>query len=115
MNSWKTIPGVNENGEINTEELNSWIHKVRELAIETDRLEVVDIQIGKLLAQYPENNKIWPPKEICQVIESINTDSLISNFSSAMIIMKANHINITNIPGFIINNLSLYYSKKSPF
>jgi hypothetical protein len=83
LNSWKTIPGVNENGEINTEELNSWIHKVRELAIETDRLEVVDIQIGKLLAQYPENNKIWPPKEICQVIESINTDSLISNFSSA--------------------------------
>ncbi|MBA7529425.1 hypothetical protein ES705_21623 [subsurface metagenome] len=83
VNGWKKIPGVNEQGEINSEFLNNWISKVRELAEEHGRLDVADMQIGKLLAQYPEDKEIWPPNEICQIIETINTDSLKSNFSSA--------------------------------
>ena len=40
------------------------------------------MQIGQLMAEYPENVEPWPPKEICKVIESINSKSLNSGFST---------------------------------
>lgn len=83
LNSWKKIPGVNEKFEINKQVLSEWTNKARELAENCGRLDVADIHIGQILAQYPEESDTWPPEEICQIIEEINTDSLKSNFSSA--------------------------------
>jgi hypothetical protein len=42
------------------------------------------MQIGQVLAQYPENIPQWPPEKIFHIIEEINTDSLKRNYSSAM-------------------------------
>lgn len=83
FNSWKQIPGVNEEGDIDEKFLWKWIKKVRELAEKSGRLTVADLQIGKVLAEYPEKEEPWPPKEISKVIETINTDNLKSGFSSA--------------------------------
>ncbi len=83
LNSWKSIPGVSVDGKINKEFLNEWIDKVRSKAVEVDRKEICDFQIGKILAQYPEEEPLWPPDEICEVIERINTESLLRNFSAA--------------------------------
>lgn len=83
FNSWKQIPGVNEEGDIDEKFLWKWIKKVRELAEKLGRLTVADLHIGKILAEYPEKEEPWPPKEICKVIETINTDNLKSGFSSA--------------------------------
>jgi hypothetical protein len=83
LHSWKMIPGVTNDGIINKEFLNAWIDTVRELAEKEDRLEVADMQIGQILAQYPEKDLNWPPDEICEIIERINTESLKSNFSTA--------------------------------
>lgn len=83
LHSWKTIPGVNQEGEIDSEFLNDWTKKVRELAQEFGRLEVADIYIGQVLANYPEEKgTVWPPIEICELIERLKSDSLNSNFSS---------------------------------
>jgi len=84
LNEWKEIPGVDKQGNIDKKVLNDWINESRRLAKECSRLTVIDMQIGKLLAQYPEKDEIWPPSEICEIIETINTDSLKSNFSSAV-------------------------------
>lgn len=83
LRSWKQIPGVTEERKIDEEFLWDWIKKVRELAEQSGRLKVADIQIGNVLAEYPEKEEPWPPMEICKVIETINTDSLKSGFSSA--------------------------------
>lgn len=83
LNSWKRIPGVSEEGTIDDGFLWDWIDKVRTYAEESGRLTVADLQIGKILAEYPEKEEPWPPKEICKVIETINTDSIKSGFSSA--------------------------------
>lgn len=83
--SWKTIPGIDETGKIDFEFLNSWIQKSRELATESGRLEVADLYIGQLLAQYPEEKDvIWPPDEICVLIEKLNSDDVNSNFSTTV-------------------------------
>lgn len=84
MNSWKKIPGLKDDLSIDEKVLRRWINTVRELAEKVDRLEVADMQIGKILAQYPEDIPEWPNKTIFQIIEDIDSDSLNSNYSSAM-------------------------------
>jgi hypothetical protein len=84
MNSWKRIPGMKDDHSIDENVLRSWINTVRELAEKVDRLEVGDMQIGKILAQYPEDIPEWPNKTIFQIIEDIDSDSLNRNYSSAM-------------------------------
>lgn len=84
LNSWKKIPGMKDDNSIDEVELKSWIDKVRELAKNVGRLEVADMQIGKVLAQYPENIPEWPQETIFKIIEEINSDSLKSNYSSAL-------------------------------
>ena len=83
LSSWKQIPSVSEEGTIDEAVLWVWINKVLASAEESGRLTVAELQIGKVLAEYPEKEEPWPPKEICNVIEKINTDSLKSGFSSA--------------------------------
>jgi len=84
LNSWKKIPGMKDDNSIDEVELKSWIEKVRELAKNVSRLEVADMQIGKVLAQYPEDIPEWPQEIIFKIIEEINSDSLKSNYSSAL-------------------------------
>lgn len=84
LNSWKKIPGMKDDNSIDEDELKSWIDKVRQLAKSVSRLEVADMQIGKVLAQYPENIPEWPQETIFKIIEEINSDSIKSNYSSAL-------------------------------
>lgn len=82
--SWKTVPGVSDDKTIDQESLNQWVNSVREYAKAADRLEIADNQIGKILAQYPENLGNWPPKEIADIIEKIHTQQIKSGFSTAL-------------------------------
>lgn len=84
LHSWKKIPGMKEDHSIDKTELREWINKVRTLAEEASRLDVADMQIGQVLAQFPENIPQWPQEKIFQIIEEINSDSLKRNYSSAM-------------------------------
>jgi hypothetical protein len=84
LNSWKKIPGMKQDNSIDEIELKNWIDKVRELAKNVSRLEVADMEIGKVLAQYPENIPEWPQEKIFKIIEEINSDSIKSNYSSAL-------------------------------
>jgi len=84
LNNWKAIPGLRDDKSIDKDELAGWINTVRNLAQEVNRLEVADAEIGKLLAQYPEDAPQWPQETIFQIIEDINTDNLKRNYSSGM-------------------------------
>ncbi len=84
LHSWKKIPGMKENNSIDEMKLKEWITEARTLAKKESRLNVADSEIGKVLAQYPEDISQWPQEIIFQVIEEINSDSLKSGYSSAM-------------------------------
>jgi len=84
LHSWTKIPGMKEDYSIDETVLRDWIKKVRELAKEVSRLDVADMEIGKMLAHYPENIPEWPQEKLFQIIEEINTDSLKRNYSSAL-------------------------------
>ncbi|WP_343745296.1 hypothetical protein [Chitinophaga sp.] len=84
LHSWKKIPGMDEDNSINEVVLSEWVTKARSLAEAVSRLNVADSEIGKILAQYPEDVPEWPQKKIFQIIEEINTDSLKGGYSSGM-------------------------------
>ncbi|MCX6234451.1 MAG: hypothetical protein NT175_06955 [Bacteroidetes bacterium] len=84
LHSWKKIPGVDETGKIDYDFLKNWVDKLRELAAEYGHIELADNYIGQVLAQYPEEqDKVWPPDEICDLIETLKSDNLNRNFSIA--------------------------------
>ena len=84
LHSWKKIPGMKEDNSIDETELKEWVTKARTLAETVGRLNVADSEIGKILAQYPENSPLWPQETIFKIIEDINTDSIKGGYSSAM-------------------------------
>ena len=84
LHSWNEIPGCN-GGKIDSNYLNEWINKVRELAANYGRIKIVDALIGQVFAHYPTNEDATSvPEEICQVIEDLNSDSLNRNFQSSI-------------------------------
>lgn len=84
LHSWKKIPGMKDDYSIDETELKNWVSKTRTLAGSVSRLEAADAEIGKLLAQYPEDIALWPQEIIFQIIEEINSDSIKRNYSSAL-------------------------------
>ncbi len=82
--SWKKIPGMKSDNSIDETELKQWVSKVRMLAEEAGRLEVADMQIGQVLAEYPENIPEWPQEKIFELMEELNSDRLFRNYASAM-------------------------------
>ena len=111
--SWTKIPGVNEDGNINKTFLNYWVDKARILANEVKRLEVADSHIGQVLAQYPEENLFWPPDEICETIERINTDSIKNNFAVAIFNKRGASARGTFDGGDIERGYAEYFQKLS--
>lgn len=82
LDNFKKVPGVRPDDTIDDGVLNQWIFLVRELAQKADRIEAADRHIGTLLAYFSEEDKeCWPPDEISQIIERINTPSLKDNFA----------------------------------
>jgi len=114
LNTWDNIPGVNIDGEIDEEYLWSWIEEVRELADKVGRLQVADIHIGQILAQYPENSvDSWPPTEICEVIDTINTKNLKSGFHTAVFNKKGVTTRGAFDGGKIEREYAKYYQEQS--
>ncbi len=85
LETWKKIPGMQEDGMIDEAELREWIDVARALARECDQLEVADSCIGQLLAMYSEDSPYWPERTIFQVIEDINTEELKEGYSVGML------------------------------
>jgi hypothetical protein len=85
LNNWRTIPGIDESGNINYDHLYAWVIEVRKQAAAIGRIEVADMQIATALACYKSKDKdVWPSDEICEIIDSINTKSIRDNFSAAI-------------------------------
>lgn len=62
--------------------LQKWVDELRLLGQKYARLDMTDQSIGQILARTAEDGSgIWPPKEVCEVMESIATDDFSTGFS----------------------------------
>lgn len=111
LESWKDIPGVGEDLVISKNVLDEWIFKARQNAIKLDRVYGVDSEIGKLLACFPRNNTFWPPIEICDIIDSLDSKPLLSHFETEIFNSRGVSVRSPYAGGDQERNLSVYFDK----
>lgn len=111
LDTWNKIPGMKEDYSINEEVLKEWIEKARDLAKEADRQEVADIEIGSLLARYPENIDKWPQESIFQIIEEIHSKELNHNYSIALFNKRGSSVRGAFDGGDIEREHASYFNK----
>ena len=80
LTQWKMIPGMNNDGLINEQELMDWVRIAREKCEDSGHLEVCDERIGEVLAMDPEDSDEWPDIPIRDMIDEIDSDALARGF-----------------------------------
>lgn len=81
FNSWKIVPGSDDNGQIDYKKLRAWVNKARELCGKLDRKEAGDSQIGRVLAHAKsEEEGVWPLEAVCKIIDEIQSNKLDNGF-----------------------------------
>ena len=81
LDEMRRMPCVDGSNVINEQALKAYVKELRELGYKTHKLSHVDYVIGMLLANYPESED-YPPRAICEVIENLNNEDVISGFRS---------------------------------
>ena len=87
--SWKTPPGLSDDGSVNINNFNTWILTARRLAEDVDRLDICDQKIGEVLYYLPidDEDGHWPHRCLRQLLEDIDSKEIetglgISQFNS---------------------------------
>lgn len=72
LSSFRLLPGFRD-GAIDPAALRGWIHEVRRLATEADRLEIAEEYIGHVLAHAPSDpqDQGWPHRVVRGLIEEV--------------------------------------------
>jgi addiction module HigA family antidote len=78
----RTIPGHDENGELDAKLTEAWVTRVRSSAAELARTKVGDSCLGKLFSHAPVGRDgVWPCEPVREVMEKIGTDSFADGFT----------------------------------
>jgi addiction module HigA family antidote len=82
LNQLSRIPGTDDDGHVNSQELASWLEEARELSAQHGRSEMADYCIGELLSKAPaDGDGVWPCRTICEAMEAISSEPLAEGFS----------------------------------
>ena len=81
------LPGMNENGELDSNKFKRWVLEVRNLCKKDNRIEIGDDILGRLFAHAPFDNKDqkWPHQAIRETIEELKSDKLDEGFRVGII------------------------------
>ncbi len=86
LDVFEQLPGYSEDGSVDSDTLLAWIVEARRLAVEVDRIEITDLQIGKLLSHCPQvDGESWPPDAVCFGLETVGTDDILEGFTNGLI------------------------------
>jgi hypothetical protein len=84
LESWRTVPGANEGG-IDPAVLNEWVKGAHLLAVHADRSAIGDQYIGRILSfSKPDQDGIWPPAPVRDIIEEMRNEHLELGLSIAL-------------------------------
>ena len=74
---WDRIPGSDDAGQVDSEQLGKWIQKARLLTAQNHRSAIGDIKIGEMLsASQCDADGSWPLIAIRDIIEQLRSDDL---------------------------------------
>jgi len=97
MDSWHLLPGLEEGGFLNEDELSAWIDAARKSCGESGHVKGGDLQIGLLLSRAPsDKDGAWPHVAVRNVIERLKNN----------VIEKHIPFGIYNSRGVVTRNLT---------
>jgi hypothetical protein len=111
LESWREIPGVGQDGQVDKIKLRNWVSAARTKAQECKMTYGVDSEIGNLLACYPRNNTSWPPDEVCEIIDTLNSDAITSHFETETFNSRGVSVRSAYEGGAQERNLADYFEK----
>lgn len=73
LNSWRSLPGLGDDGTINEEELVGWVESARKCCTDNNHVTGCDLQIAFILARSPtDDDGYWPHIAVRKIIERLN-------------------------------------------
>lgn len=86
-------PGSDADGNIDGDFLLEWVRQARGLCAQCGRAEIGDLEIGKLLSNCPAGEDgVRPCEEVCEVMETVGTDSCLNGFRTGTYNRRGAHI-----------------------
>lgn len=80
------VPGLDAEGRVDADSLDSWADSARERLAEIDRVDTGDRKIGAALAASPADpDGTWPGRAVCNLIERLQSDKLDNGFYFAVL------------------------------
>jgi len=77
LSTWHQLPGLREDGTIDTEQLKRWVRAAREACYAKGRGTTGDHQIGQMLAYAPDAlDGIWPDIAVRDVLEELESGEI---------------------------------------
>jgi len=88
LDSWRTVPGLTADGQIDGERLRQWILEGRTILEPAGLLGPADHHIGSLLAFSPDSDGQWPAPVVCDIIEELRSIDLEEGLESAIVVLR---------------------------
>jgi hypothetical protein len=72
LDIWRSIPGLKEDGSVDSDVLRTWVDKARKATRAAGRGTVGDLRIGQVLAFAPSGaDGVWPDTAVCDLIDDL--------------------------------------------
>lgn len=86
LDNWKVVPGVEEDGTVNEDQLNQWLEAVIEESKETGHEDMALNVIGKVLLHSPADpDGLWIHKTIAKILDERAFKRMRQGFTIAMV------------------------------
>lgn len=112
LRNFKTVPGINEGGFINQQELNSWVSTLLNLAKECNRLSIVQNYIGQILFHAPKDKDgFWIDKNVAKILDNFHNKKMLSGFKTECI--NSRGVVYVDISGESDNSIGMLWKKRT--
>lgn len=77
-----TLPGLQDDGSIDYDQLKTWTDKVLERVNEEDRSSVGGYELGGFIyrASMADKEEPWPREEVCRLLDEVDNDKFVEGF-----------------------------------
>jgi hypothetical protein len=77
LNTWRSIPGLKEDGSVDPDAFRIWVDKAREATRAASRGTVGDLRIGQVLAFAPNGaDGVWPDAAVRDLIDDLSSEDI---------------------------------------
>ncbi len=81
LETWKSVPGLRENGSVDADALRAWVDGAQEAARASGRGVIADQRIGQALAASPKGSDgAWPDVAVRDVIDDLGSEHVERGF-----------------------------------